>query len=194
MKKIFYCLAVLFTLFTPAQHATAADNHYLERALNSSGKAVIWKNMPITVYVYDSGYRNQIIEAFRTWQNSSGGIIKFAHANGPNAGIVVRYSSNLPGNSVGLTSKNTNNGEITHAEILLKEVPYSPRLENFVYSVALHEVGHALGIEGHSSGTNDIMYPQTNSIGQRQTLSSRDITTLRWLYNVKQDFLNQHAG
>ena len=193
MKKIFYCLVILFALFIFTPQGQAADNHYLERALSSSGKAVIWKNMPITVYVEDSGYRNQIIEAFRTWQNSSGGIVKFAHANGPNAGIIVGYSSNLPGSSVGITSKNTSNGEITHAKILLKQVPYSPKLENFVYSVALHEVGHALGIEGHSSSTGDIMYPQTTSITQRQALSSRDITTLKWLYNVKQDFLNQHT-
>ena len=186
MKKIFYCLSILFEGYS-------ADDHYLERALSSSGKATIWKTMPITVYVYNGAYRNQILEAFRTWQTETGGLVKFTLANTPNAGIVVKYHSNLPGNAVGTTKKNASGSTITHAEILIKDYPYSPKLENFVYSTALHEIGHALGIEGHSSGKDDIMYPQGKSLTERQTLSARDITTLKWLYNVKQDFLNQHS-
>ena len=193
MKKILCVLTILFAIFAFAQKSYCADNHYLERALSTSGKATVWKSMPISVYVYDSGYRNQIIEAFRTWQNASGGLIRFTHASTANAGIVVSFSSNLPGNSVGLTKNNASNGVITHSHILIKDYPYSPKLENLIYSVALHEVGHALGIEGHSSNTNDVMYPQTNSLTQRQALSSRDIETIKWLYNVKEDFLNQHS-
>lgn len=50
-----------------------------------------------------------------------------------------------------------------------------------LYATMLHEVGHALGIGGHSPSTGDIMY---RSAGAKKTpgLSARDRETLRRLY------------
>ena len=47
--------------------------------------------------------------------------------------------------------------------------------------IALHEIGHAIGILGHSENINDIMYYSTEM--QRQsTLSIKDIETARKIY------------
>lgn len=48
-----------------------------------------------------------------------------------------------------------------------------------LYRTMLHEVGHALGLTGHSPQTGDIMY---RNIGDAEGLSSRDRETLRQLY------------
>lgn len=49
-----------------------------------------------------------------------------------------------------------------------------------VYRVMLHEVGHGLGLGGHSEDPGDIMYPVAG--GPATGLSARDRATLRALY------------
>lgn len=50
-----------------------------------------------------------------------------------------------------------------------------------IHEVVLHEMGHALGLAGHSNHPGDIMYPSISIDGTRR-LSERDRTTLRELY------------
>ena len=51
-----------------------------------------------------------------------------------------------------------------------------------VETVALHEIGHLLGL-GHSSVQNAIMYPTINP-GMTKGLHGDDIQGIRALYNV----------
>ena len=55
-----------------------------------------------------------------------------------------------------------------------REVPLQP-----LYQAVLHEMGHALGIRGHSPRPGDIMY---ENVGTADGLSARDRETLRQLY------------
>lgn len=50
-----------------------------------------------------------------------------------------------------------------------------------IYQVILHEMGHALGLLGHSDDTRDVMYPSA-SRREGRGLSDRDRNTLRELY------------
>jgi predicted Zn-dependent protease len=51
-----------------------------------------------------------------------------------------------------------------------------------VYAVMLHEMGHALGLGGHSDHPGDVMYPSA-AAETRGGLSERDRATLRALYD-----------
>jgi predicted Zn-dependent protease len=50
-----------------------------------------------------------------------------------------------------------------------------------IYETVLHEMGHALGLMGHSDDPRDIMYPELSPAPGRG-LSARDRNTLRQLY------------
>ncbi|WP_303673757.1 matrixin family metalloprotease [Vampirovibrio chlorellavorus] len=62
--------------------------------------------------------------------------------------------------------------------------PHSPGL---LYATALHEIGHSLGIQGHSDQPADIMY---FSVNEGSRLSQRDVNTLLKIYAAKPDFSN----
>lgn len=61
-----------------------------------------------------------------------------------------------------------------------------------LYNVTLHEMGHALGIMGHSYSSSDLMYMKSDNnnafyIPYRSTfqyLSSKDINTIKLLYKI----------
>jgi tetratricopeptide (TPR) repeat protein len=52
--------------------------------------------------------------------------------------------------------------------------------------LCLHEIGHALGIKGHSPNRNDVMFFATGEIFPLHTLSARDVATINRLYATYQ--------
>ncbi|MBX9573931.1 MAG: tetratricopeptide repeat protein, partial [Candidatus Obscuribacterales bacterium] len=73
-------------------------------------------------------------------------------------------------------------GQIADAHIRLFTFNFAARAyatNNQIKSTSLHEIGHALGIKGHSDRSSDIMYP----VSSISNISGRDKRTLAALYS-----------
>lgn len=149
---------------------------------------------------YKPEYKKELIDAFQSWSKASGGIISFSYVDDfksfrsmddfKNGDIVVGWSNDAKNiisfkNESGECRLTLEKGtrEIKRAFILLlTNAPYVEMSPIQAWNLSLHEIGHALGIYGHSNNPDDVMYFFGWPDRQRHSLSNRDVQTLRRLY------------
>lgn len=151
-------------------------------------------------------YRAEITKAFYQWQNATQ-FLKFDFVNNvKDAQIVIKFLP-LPENNctkngcryvVAYTEPTIKNNILKKMTITLydKDAYGNYFSDKELYNTILHEIGHALGIMGHSYSTDDLMFmsneEEQNSIYTRfrsrfQYISSKDINTVTLLYNLMPD-------
>ncbi len=150
--------------------------------INSSKK---WATMPIRIWVQPTKYTSTVYKAFNEWQIVSGGLIKFSKTNSESQAKIKVYFTdaiNRSGNdTLGLTRTSSQGNNIVSANIqLLYKFNGKVFSQEELYPIALHEIGHALGINGHSRNNNDIMFPNNGIIGIHT--SRRDVNTIKAIY------------
>ncbi len=183
---------------------------YLDQCLKDD-LTVRWPDsaMPIKVYVapfkwYEKSkqqesyaYNKMVLEALNLWSNISNGSIKFQ--------LVQAVSQS----QIDISWRRVDRKSLGHCEYLISpdsamysceiKIGISDGLIHAQYNdfsevehTILHELGHALGLIGHSKGSTDIMYvPHQYGV---TGLSKRDVETLRWLYKLPVGFNYQMAG
>lgn len=154
-------------------------------------------------------YRTEITKAFYQWQSSTG-FIKFNFINNPSdADIVVKFLA-LPKSNctergckyvVAYTDPTIRRNILKKMTITLydKDAYGNYFSDKELYNTILHEIGHSLGIMGHSYSTDDLMYMSSRETQDKiftrfrssfQYISAKDLNTIRLLYNLEPDITN----
>lgn len=184
-----------------SQQGSADD--YLASAA-SGGKYFRWTRMPIRVCIasganvfgYRDSFRQTLMDAFSMWAQGSENRLSFTLVTDPNnTDIYCDWTADTnqivaPGRAVegGITKLNGQpmpNGSdvgITSARMtLLTNRGGNPLSDDDMKKVCLHEVGHALGINGHSNSNTDVMF-FSEAPTVWPSLTMRDKTTICRLY------------
>lgn len=191
----FLCLLVLIGTV-----AWAAST-YLPNALINGRLVQRWNDTNHTIAVTIQagrgipGWSSDLIplvkSAFSEWESAMGGRLRFEYTNDPSkTDILVTWSRRAYGTQVGHQTVRYEGNILTNADITIAMLaPNGQALsKSELRTVALHEVGHALGIRGHSQSADDVMYPSLQPSVVR--LSPSDIATMKALYQRKADVTN----
>jgi tetratricopeptide (TPR) repeat protein len=171
-------------------------------AFASHEGAVRWPNEVVHLKVYiqpvanDPTYRAEYDgfaqDAFKQWAAASNDKVAFdfvKKAEGSDidwvwTDDVNKVSSVAEG---GETNVSYAGKKISHATVtvLTKNTGFdSPLSPNQIRAVSLHEIGHALGIIGHSPKPQDIMFCSMPPALSKPSLSARDVQTISKLYST----------
>ena len=124
--------------------------------------------------------------AFQEWSKKTNNKIVFVYVSDPkNAQIEVKFVKVVPNadREIGLTKSRYIGNAYSHADIYIAENTASGRqLSNDnVYTVMLHEIGHAIGLP-HSGNILSIMFPSEDD---RQEIRGIDLDMLSDIYKWK---------
>lgn len=191
-------------------------NNYIEQVPLDKG-ILRWdeNKFPLKISINDkseqqlpSYYQEEILKAFTQWQASSGFITFATVQNENNADIIINIEptpSDMCSEKnckyvVGFTTPHVKGDNLKNMTITLyaKDAYNNFFSDKELYNTILHEIGHALGIMGHSYSTEDLMYMATdNSSGffapyrsSFQYLSQQDLNTILLLYKLIPDICN----
>ncbi|MBX2859965.1 MAG: tetratricopeptide repeat protein [Vampirovibrio sp.] len=100
------------------------------------------------------------------------------------------YGGKIGQNKTAFAGKDGHSYIMNDIEMFFHDSENRPYPLNVLKSAILHEVGHAMGIKGHSPNPTDIMYEGLPFGFKRMRISSRDAETLRKIYEHKPTYAN----
>lgn len=184
--------------------------NYIEQVPGERG-IIRWdlKKFPLKIYIQKDTevpayYRTQIINSLNQWQ-SSVEFIKFTLTDKPSKAELLIKIKPTPDNVcdnnscryvTGFTQPKYKGNILKQMEITLysKEPNGNYFSDKEVYNTSLHEIGHALGIMGHSYSKADLMYMENKFYSPDSTsfnyLSAKDLNTIKLLYKLNPDITN----
>ena len=189
-------------------------DNYIDQAV--SGKNIIrWSNdsFPLKVYLgkfenTPENFKQTVISAFNKWARTID-FIDFQFINNPDDANIIVQIENTPDNNcdngeckytTGFTAPVTNQNILKQMKITIYDKTLNGDYvsQNKLYETSLHEIGHALGIMGHSYNPDDNMFSMeqgTNIYTQYRSdvhyLSTADKATIKLLYKLKADITDK---
>lgn len=175
-KFVRFILLVLITMLFLSPFVQAANRHWL------------YPNK-IRTYIPPNHKRTVMMKhAFERWTRLTNRKVMFYYVSSPNAAqLKVNFVNKIPNadREIGLTqSYFTSTDKISRAEIFIAENTADGRQLNndAVFTVMLHEIGHALGIGEHSNNPESIMYATEDD---KQEILQSDLQNLYKIYGWK---------
>ena len=176
--------------------AAVIDSYFRNVAKN--GKIIRWNKstFPLKVYVQDSAdvpgyYRDVVMSAYQAWQRASDGLVTFDFVEDASDADMKCYFKNTDNTkSIGVHAFTINGNKITASTIIFNKVDAKGHSldSKQLFSSALQEIGHSLGITGASPSIYDVMYPVGTKFNTE--ITARDLKTLALIYSVKPDVTN----
>lgn len=176
--------------------AAVIDSYY--RQICKNGKIVRWNksSMPLKVYVEDSKdvpayYRDVVINAYMAWQRASEGIVRFQFVENPSQADMKCYFKNInSAGSIGVHEFGVNGDKIVSSVVTFSKTDKDGHSidSKQLYSSALHEIGHSIGLTGNSPSIYDVMYPVGTKFNTE--ITTRDLKTLALIYATIPDITN----
>ena len=177
--------------------ATVIDSYF--RQVCKNGKIIRWNKstFPLKVYIEDSKslpdyYREIVMNAYTSWQRASEGLVRFEFVESPSEADMKCYFKNTDNkNSIGVHAFAVSGNKITDSVIVFNKTDNKGHSHDSkqLYSSALQEIGHSLGLTGASQSIYDVMYPIGTKFNTEMTLV--DLKTLWLLYAVVHDITNE---
>ena len=177
--------------------AAVIDSYFRNVAAN--GKIIRWNkaSFPLRVYVQDSAdvpeyYREVVMSAYQKWQRASDGLVSFEFVEDANDADMKCYFKNTDNKkSIGTHAFTVNGNRITGSTIVFNRTDAKNHSldSKQLFSSALQEIGHSLGLTGASPSIYDVMYPIGTKFNTE--ITPRDLKTLALVYSVKPDITNE---
>ena len=177
--------------------AAVIDSYF--RNVCKNGRLIRWNknSMPLQVYIEDSTsvpayYREVVMSAYQAWQRASEGLVRFEFVESPSeADMKCYFKNNDNKNSIGVHAFSVNGNAITDSNIIFNKTDnkgYNHDSKQ-LFTSALQEIGHSLGLTGTSPSIYDVMYPIGTKFNTE--ITPRDLKTLALLYSVVPDVTNE---
>ena len=185
MKTALKIFVIFMLLFSFVDAREDRRSYY-----NDIETPAVWQNpRKITVYLEEDETKQYIFErCFKAWDGALRSNLNFAYIKNPDeADITIKFVDKLTSTRAGTTYPQyyyENDQAYLHKvriEIAKAESNGKRFTDVQLTEITLHEIGHAIGILGHSDTPGDIMYPSISVTGNT-TLSTKDVDTVNKIY------------
>lgn len=165
------------------EQRVCSANTFVPNYVPQLERLLYWERFPVTIYFerdanYSDYYRQLALEGFDQWVAATGFVVRYRQVDNPDA-AQIRVSFK-PDTRNGLTTYTyyPSSGRLVSAKI---EIGIQGGNPIDIRSVAAHEFGHAIGIGGHSTNPEDMMYPNFVSNVPLQ-ITQNDLNTAKTAY------------